>query len=435
MHHAERTHREFSPSQSERFINCPGSVARVRSAPTPPQTQDAITGTKAHELLERALQIGTRDLSLAANDIKLDLAAYNGSGLTTSVDTALDLIASIYKEGNIFNDAVLWSEVTTAVPCSVNPGQADGTVDCAIYSEMSGELDVIDFKNGVKPVEATGSTQLIQLALGLIHDQRLVKSTADVTQVRMHIIQPRAFHKLGPWRTWTLTPAEVIAYQAKLEKYVKAGMQPNAPLNPGDYCKWCPAAAFCPALEHRALTTATGVHFASIKDVKLPSLPDPAQLDVERLAYIKSAFSLLNSWMASVDRQIDTLLRQNVHVPGWKLVEAAPRRYFVGEEKERMPKLAALIGCNTWDLYNVTPKGITEIEAMVVEAFRQRVQLKRKNMASEDARKALAFFTTKESSGALSIAPEADSRPAVNLAEKHFSNIRGVLPPPSKQET
>ena len=54
----ESAHTDLSPSNAERWLNCPGSVALCASCPRPEQSEHAAEGEAAHKLLERTLKEG-----------------------------------------------------------------------------------------------------------------------------------------------------------------------------------------------------------------------------------------------------------------------------------------------------------------------------------------------------------------------------------------
>src|SRR3546814_20047032 len=49
---------------------------------------------------------------------------------------------------------------------------------------------------------------------------------------------------------------ELLDWAVELVDAAKRTARPDAPLNPGDWCKFCPAAPTCPALRQKALDVA-----------------------------------------------------------------------------------------------------------------------------------------------------------------------------------
>ena len=119
-------------------------------------------------------------------------------------------------------------------------GELYGTLDADVHSPFR-RLTVIDFKYGKGVVEAQGNVQLGIYALDPINYYMY-------DEVELAIVQPRAWHKEGPVRSYLTTPErlekwarEVVAPAAKETR------KPNAPLFAGDHCKWCLGKPGCPA--------------------------------------------------------------------------------------------------------------------------------------------------------------------------------------------
>ena len=52
---APKAHAKLSASSSERWLNCPGSIALIDKAPPPRESKYALEGTTAHECMEKML--------------------------------------------------------------------------------------------------------------------------------------------------------------------------------------------------------------------------------------------------------------------------------------------------------------------------------------------------------------------------------------------
>jgi len=434
--HSERDHATYSPSQAERIFGCPGSVRFLRSVPPRPSSIHAEMGTKAHEVLEAGIRNGCRRGGDAV-EVSFHCLEDFDDDFKGAITKALNYIWQLYAEVSFLHgDAIIFSEIPVRVDLDVAPGEADGHLDIAIYSPKAGVLHILDYKHGQGVAkDVRGNKQLLQYAYGFVFDGRYLDNPFSLQKITLHILQPRAFHPEGDMREWDVTLPDLINYKAELRDAVVACQAPDAPLVPDTkadgYCFFCDGRTTCPALESKALAVAANTTFATIRDIRSPNLPDPKNLDIERLVYIKKAGTMLTTWLSQIDKHIEELVRSGVEIPGFKLVETAPRREYYGEEKERIEKLAALIGCEKTDLYKVYPKGITEVEDMIVTAFKQRVGRSRRNQAAEEARQLFAYFTIKQSSGSLMVVPDNDPRPAINIALRSFETIEGILPPPT----
>lgn len=440
-----RTHRLFSPSQSERYTLCRGSVNLLRRTPPRPSSRWAEEGTRAHEVLEAGLRNNCKTATEA-------LAVSKHAGMTFedknkeiefkgSINDALDYVWTLLEELNIFyGDAVLFIETEVNPPIVSAPGEAAGYCDIAIYSPSARRLWVIDYKHGAGIAKAViGNTQVSQYACGFLFDPKGFVDPASIDIVTLCIIQPRAFHPDGDIREYDTTPAALWDYLQSLDDIIADCLREDAPLTPGEeQCRFCDARSTCPAAEAAAVAVAKNT-FANIRDVAAPKLPDPRTIDINRLSYIKQMQPILKGWLDAVDQHIEEIMRSGLEVPGFKLAETQARRewYLDGKTAEDdiatanaiATKLAALIGTSPVDMFRTKLITITDAEKMVVDAFKARVGRGKKKQAAEDGKQAMAFLTLKQSSGNLTVVPADDERPAVNLAAKTFGQISGPLPP------
>lgn len=429
-----RTHREFSPSQSERFTLCRGSVNLLRKVTARPSSAAAIEGTEAHEVLEAGLTNKCTNAidALAASKHR---GTQRNQDFLNSVNDALNYVWTLLDELEmLYGDAQLFIEYEVNPPVQSAPGQAAGYCDIAIYSAKARRLWVIDFKHGYLAKAVIGNTQVKQYAAGFLYDERGFIDPTSVDIVTLVIIQPRAYHPDGDTREYDVTPGDIFDYLMDLDLVIADCLRFDAPLTPGDdQCRFCDARPTCPAVEAKGLALVNET-FANIRDVAAPKIPDVNGLDVNRLSYIKQHRAALVGFLDAVDDKIEELIKSGVPVPGFKQVATQARRKWHGNVDERMIKMAALIGVPDYELYNVEPKGIVETEAMMVAAFKARAPRGKKEKAAEEAHQTFAFFTTKETSGNTTIVPEDDPRPSASKASLTFGSLPSILPPPSTKE-
>lgn len=444
----ERTHRRYSPSQADRFFACRGSnnlLKRVPARPTSPYAQE---GTDAHTILEAALNAQCRDAQ-EAHDFLTSLPHTLDDGQNEfylSIQIALDHIYSIL---DAHPDATMWVERFVDPPLTAAPGEAGGYCDVAILVPSLRALFVIDYKHGAGVAKAVrGNNQPMQYAAGFLYEDNAVVDPADIDTVILCIVQPRAFHEDGIIREHEVTPYEVWEYLEELEDVVLDCEREDAALTPGeDQCRFCDARTLCPAREAMALQVASST-FTQIAHVNAPALPNPAAMDIERLARIRFHAPMLRKFLDDVDKHADELARGGHHVPGAKLVEAQAKRKYYGEDNDVARKLAAMLGERKADaamaayvqvieqypvlqrIFNQKIIPITSAEKLVVEEYKRRVGRGRKKKAAEEAKQAFAFLTLKQSSGKLVLVDEDDPRPAVNRAQNTFGQIAGALPAP-----
>lgn len=425
-----RIHTEFSPSRSERFILCPGSVNLLRRTPSRERTIYSDSGTVAHEILETGLATfcSTVEEAIASS---IYCCEDFDVGFKNAIQEGLDFVwATMENINSIYDDAQLYTEMYVNPPVEAAPGQAAGWCDIAIHSASARTIWVMDYKHGVRAVrDAVDNSQAMQYAAGLLfgENDKVVINPENIDTVVLCIIQPNAFHTRGTKREAVFTVAQVKEYLDALNNIILDTLRPDAPLIPGyDQCMFCEARSVCPALESKVREIINPA-ITTYKDINMVTLPDPKTLDVNRLSYIKKSFDMLKLWIDGIDSHIVELERSGVDVPGWKLVEAEARREWYGDEQDRVNKLASLIGCKKDELYTTKAKPLTEVEKMLVGAYKARVGKSRKKQAAENAKQDFAYFTLKQSSGNLTLVPDEDPRPAANKAVSYFASFTNIM--------
>ena len=232
--HASRKHSEFSPSGAERWTECPASVRLSRGLPESPDSPASIMGTHAHELLEalvrHILLKGPR--TLPPSYPNLDREAY-----ASAVNAAKEMIA-IHKKRS--KNSVM--RIEQKVYASQVDPELYGSSDGIIYDPDTRELDVIDFKNGMKFVSPERNLQLIIYALGA------ARIYPDFTRAHLWIIQPRLPNFTGAI-SWTIERGELLNYIDKLKGWVLKAKSPDTEPKEGPWCFFCRAnkARICPA--------------------------------------------------------------------------------------------------------------------------------------------------------------------------------------------
>lgn len=224
-------HAKYSASGSERWLNCPASIALSEKAPPSVDSIYAMEGTEAHECLEFIMRNADKKSASV-------MRVLNGKYPDTMIHHGLTTFARIQQEAK--GNPILCE---TRVDLSfVEPGMF-GTVDAAIV-ELFGTLWVIDYKYGAgRQVEPEENTQMIYYALGIAH-----KYNFNFEKVRLAIAQPRIISKRGYFRTWDIEIPELVAWTDRFKKGVAECKDPFASLKVGRWCFFCPASSICPAV-------------------------------------------------------------------------------------------------------------------------------------------------------------------------------------------
>lgn len=181
-------------------------------------------------------------------------------------------------------------------------------------------LDVVDYKHGAGiAVDAYKNLQLLAYGLGAARKH----SSHEWQELRMTIVQPRAYHVDGPIRTWRISRAEIPKMLSGMGKLI-AATEGEIVLTVGDHCRFCLAKLVCPA-QHNLL-----------KEVMMTDIfdddPQPVNVEMfdgEQLADIYlNKIDLVSNWVSTFKAHVKDMCEAGNPPPGLKLVESRPRRQF-----------------------------------------------------------------------------------------------------------
>lgn len=373
---------------------CPGSIRLSREVPPAPDSPFAIEGTRAHSLAQLSLEKGVEPdffvgIEIEGVEITEEMADY--------VKVFTDYCRTL-GEGMIYDgDVKFWIERKFNLAKLNPPGPMYGTADFVAYNHQTRTLHVVDLKYGQGVVvEARGNKQLRYYALGAwlsLEDQFPVES------VRMTIVQPRASHPDGVIRSEEILVDELVEYADDLVTAARATLAPDAPLNPGDHCRFCPASGICPAQRSRALAVAQTEFDVIVEDN--PSLPQPEAIPVEQLALVLEKLPILEDWAAAVRGRAQAMLERGQEVPGFKLVAKRANRKWVETARDTVVAVLTNVGVDEGDLYKPSElKSPAQMEKVV---------------GKKKFTELTSGLVSKQSSG-YNMVPASDPRPAVNLS-------------------
>lgn len=375
-------HSKIGASSASRWMNCPGSV-RLCENTARRSSEYADEGTAAHALAEICLN---KAFEIKDGQIRVQNAhdylgqIVEGQPVTEDMAEAVNVYLN-----EVYADYKPEDEQEFEVRFSLNTLHTGlfGTADRVRYRPSTKTLRITDYKHGAGvPVEVDDNAQLLYYGLGgalRMHNRGLHK-------IEIQIIQPRCPHGDGPIRTAIYDAIDVMDFAADLKEAALRTEDPNAPLNPGKWCRWCAAAGFCPAIAKQAVETATQEFGAG--------------LDYEpgELAEALSRLPMIKQWIKSVDEFAYSEAQAGRIPPGFKLVEKRGSRKWRDDQKAVLALTAA--GLKADQIY-----GKPELLSVpVIEKIYGK-----KNM------KELEDEIVVESSGT-TLAPLNDRRPAVAKA-------------------
>ncbi len=313
-----KKHSKLGASASDRWMNCPGSIRMSEGIPSV-ESGYALEGTVAHEVAEKLLRAFIEKtepthIPLEIKGVKVD------DEMIEHCRVYVGFIATIVKaHPNVEVDIEQRFHLSALHP------DFFGTADCVIYNPTDMTLVVVDFKYGPGiPVEAKDNPQLRYYALGAAFK----KHNRGISKVTSVIVQPRCPHPDGPIRTDTIDALELMDWSADLVAAAKLTQQPDAPLNPGDWCKFCPAAATCPAMREKALATAQ----ADFADDGTLHLSDPLSYDAKQVWDMLKSIDLIEDWCSRVRSFAHHEAEAGRCDPRYKLVATRATRKWKDEE-------------------------------------------------------------------------------------------------------
>lgn len=317
--HAERAHSLLGASSCSRWWNCPGSVHLGKQFPSR-SSAFAKEGTAAHELSQKCLE--------SDDDAYRYLGQFiDGIEVTEEMVEAVQVYVDTCREAAATATMPPMIETRITLERLNPPDNMFGTAD---YMVVQGDtLCVIDLKYGKGiAVGAEGNPQLKYYALGALY---ALPDNIGIKRIKVMIVQPRA---AGP----AIKPAEydiieLLEWSVELIDRARAALEPNAEVNPGSWCRFCPATGVCPAQADKALKAAQNaftVEDGYSSELELPQLSilTPVQMSI----LLRNA-STIKTWITAIEDAAKTLVEMDPNaVPGWGLEPSKGTRQWIGED-------------------------------------------------------------------------------------------------------
>lgn len=386
-------HARLGGSFAHIFMHCPGAAAAAE--PFRRETSVyAAEGSVAHEVAELCLK-GRGD----PHDYVGETFRHDGFSFVVNAEMAEAVRVYVDFVRQTFGRDPSAYEVEARVDLSFVKEGMFGTADLIAFAEGDdgqAQMWVCDYKHGKGvAVDIEDNEQLLYYALGALRRYH----NKPVDEVVLSIIQPRHYSTEEAIRTWAVPVSYVEAYGIDLYVAAHSADADDAALNPGRWCRFCPAAGVCPANRDAALR-GLGIHFEEGVFI----LPQTQELNGEDIAAMLQDFPALKNWIRAVERLAEDQIRHGDGIPGYKLVETRARRQWKNEQQAKQ----ALLGSGL------------DPDAVVKETLISPAQVEGLIGKSKAARAFLSPLVASVSSGT-TIAPESDPRPpVVASAEDEF---------------
>lgn len=398
--HTTRAHAKLSPSSAHRWLNCPGSI-RLSEGIATKSSAFADEGTAAHTLAELCLRMNSAPVDYLGGHVNIKLGrVYQNPGegdgvfevddeMADAVGLYVDTVRALIEPGD---------EVEYEVELDLThiPGMKKGTGDVTVYKPAKRHLIIVDLKYGKGvAVSASGNPQERTYALGAT--QRYHNRGVDT--VECVVVQPRCplpGDNPPGVRREVIDAVELLEFRFELATAAAETMKPDAPLKPGDWCKFCPAAAGCPALRERV---------AAAAEYEFGETPPVGQMTSDEIADVLSEAFIIKDWLKAVEERANQMARDGNPPTGFKLVANRATRRWKDEA-------ATVAFC-----FNVLD--LTDDETYVEPKLRSPAQMEK--VLGSKRKSELADLIVSKSSGTILVAEE-DPRPAVKVdAEKEFA--------------
>lgn len=394
-------HSKYSASTSARWMACPGSMVLAKDAPRKSTTYSR-WGTAAHNVAAECLEFDVDAVAFLGNMVEADgEEVLCDQEMVDCVQEYIDLVRGLRDSLG----AEMLVEQRLNYGAMVGSEDAWGTGDAVLLADD--EIIVIDLKTGMgEKVDPEDNSQLMLYALGALaaHPDRTFKT------VRIMICQPRA----GGTSEWVTTVDALLTFAGVVERAIgaveHAELIEGEPtfdryLVPGEkQCRWCPAAATCPALRAEVAettflgTAATPEEFENAA-VSRP-VSDEAWTSNEWLAAAMSKAPLVEHWLKAVRGEVEARLLAGKPVPGFKLVRGKQGNRAWADEQAAEDMLRKTFRLKVEEAYDMKLISPTSAE---------------KVLADQPKRWAKLQPLIKRPDGKPSVAPESDKRPAIEV--------------------
>lgn len=388
-------HAEASPSGAAGWLSCPswqndkeGSVY-------------ADEGTAAHTLFAWCLTEKRDALAYKGRRIAVGTRTFEvDNDMATHVQVAVDLVRHLVA----VTGGVLFVEQDLPIDHITGEVGATGRGDACIV--CPDEIIVIDLKYGYRVVSAIDNPQCKMYISGAAEKYAML---GDFKTGRVLITQPRVSPTPSEWSISIaeLTEWQPVAHQAaQLMFATRKGLEVEKFTPSEKGCEWCARKATCTGLADWVQKT-VGADFDVLPQVFGPGgvdIPDMLEgEDSDRIALKADAAGLIEQWIKAVRGEVEKRLIAGGKVCGWKLVQGkkGPRKWSDASVVEDYMKHTMRLKVE--EMYDLSLVSPTTAEKLVTA----------KVIGPKQWKKLQESIT--QSSGSMSVAPDTDSRKALEV--------------------
>lgn len=329
-------HSEDRPLHSPRgasgahcWMNCAGSIQLIESLVKKygrdvilKTTEPAAEGTVAHEVGAACLENNVEAWEYGGEEREVEGWKFTvDEGMIDAVQQYVDFVNSKVKQ-HAGPDTILHIEF--GMSSKLDP-DAYGTSDVTIY--VPGDrIIIVDYKHGLGVVVEPTEAQLSYYGY-LAYENRpdSMRGDGEPKVIELWIAQPRIPHPNGPFRQSVESPDRLTFwFEENVIPAMERTREPDAPLTLGDWCQFCDAKPYCPAMRHEATT------FLVYDEVEV--------LTGEEIGSLLARGKIIVKFISDLEPEAYRRLLNNEKVPGFKLVNKKSKRIWLTGAETEMKK-------------------------------------------------------------------------------------------------
>ena len=327
---------------------CTGWVLMNQCYPETESTIEAMEGEASHEIARILIEISARGSGLTFKDFEGKVHE-NGVMYTEEMFEGAkeyaDDVAIVMRKSGVFAGPNLGIEKRLEMP-QIHELEF-GTCDCFLFNKKTNHLYIWDYKFGYLIYEAFENWQIIDYYAGIYNLLGFDGHQDQNITVHIRVAQPRAFHRGGTIREWTVKGSDLRGHINILHENAAKSLGPDAECKSGPHCRYCPARHACES----ALSAGMGLY-------EVASKPVPVELSAAalgtQLTIVKRARKQLEYLESGFEEQVKGLIKSGKNVPGWGTEQTYGREKW-GKPFEEVIAMGDMLGNDLRRKEAITP--------------------------------------------------------------------------------